>query len=610
MTSEINKNDFMQTFGGMFRNLVDRGVFGGFYDENVEAIKQVSDIVLPLYPKLSVFDERDLRRLFLTEPSIVLSQFSARVFGGDSKFFLEFPSEYSNMLPADAYPFIMGDVCLFLHNFGKAYGLSWDRGQEISREFMYKLKTDYGSVLTSPIFQKCSVRPRKYVIHHMSGSNFGIEQNDIRYDCCHEREGGVDMVLEATMLPPTFVQYDKTMGVTDVQKCGQVKLTIVELNFLTHLLVEGRRFDTVLILGAAPGYHYSILPRCFPDVRFFAIDKRPMCPIPGIDFIPYEENMDFMFLAPMLGGRKQVAIISDIYNEVLDIMYDIVYNYVQEVQRVADVVGVMEKFLVEYKSVMVPTYTGARYWFQPHVKKSAGEMRRIWYPSIAVRNYVSEKSIENQLCMHNQYMRPRAKKDGRCFDCHYVYLVAQVTQSITGYNIVPFVKRLLAGDYPVPPEYRIFERVKTYDQLKRKQDKGFIFKKQKYMFSLTKTRYGALYRSGNIYVKIPRDAIDKGFLSTSQNKSFQYTTEKVVWVNDEFLVKVPPYTVEGTLLRTWVYGSMQWYEGKKLGCFQHVVEGDPPAMFMDHRQEIKSVCGCVWRKTGNASIHLIYDEGD
>jgi len=565
---------------------------------------------LPIYPKLSVFDDRDLRILYLVEPAIVLSQFVSRVFGSDAKYFLEYPHEYNMQLPCDAQALLMADTYLFLHRFGAAYGLSWDKGGEISREYMYKLKTEYLSMLSNPLFQKYSVRPRKYVIHHMSGVNFKTEPNNVTYECTHERVGGADMVMKASMLPSTFVEYNPSMGVTDIPKNGQLKLTIVELKYLTHLLTVGKRFDTIVILGCSPGFHYSILSKCFPGVRIFAIDKRPMCPAHGVEFVPYDEQQDYMFLVPMMGGRRrQVAIISDLYDSVADNMYTLVADYVSAIQAVADVVGVMEKFLIDYKSVMVTTYTEAEYWFQPHVKKAAGEMRRIWYPDVAVKNYISVRELENNLCMHNQYMRPCAKKDGRCWDCHYIFLTAQITQSITGYNIIPFVKKILVGDFPVPPEYRIFERVKTYGQLKNKQKKGFHYKGTRYNYSLNKTKYGVLYTSGRVHIMIPAASIESGFVKTSHSRHDEYTQEKIVWVNDQFLVKVPPYVHDEGKLKTWVYGKVQWFTGNRLGCFVHVVEGDPPAMFLDERGSITSTCGCTWKKTGVAKLSMTYDLG-
>jgi hypothetical protein len=602
---EINE---LTSFDDLFRLLVDDRVMGDLLVQDVDAIRAFSDDMREVYPQLALFDNKDIRVCFLADPACAFSQLVSRVLPTDDKYFLVFPRKYLELPPREAQEYLMADMLLFLSRFGAAYCMSWSRGQEISDEFMHKLKTRYQHIMTSALFRECSIRPRKYVAHKMASINFQNEPVNVHWECEHERDGGADMVMELEMLPTTFIRYDPTLGVTDIPKNGQVKLAIMELNYLTHLLLKGHRFDTVVILGASPGYHYSLITRCFPGIRFYAIDKNPMCPTPNLDFIPYEDEIDFIFLEPGGGGRRRVAVISDIYDETRSLQQELVARYVAQMSPYADVVAVMEKFRMDWKVAMVPTYTGCRYWFQPFLTKHSGEARLVWYPPTAVREYVSQKKLLNAMHMHNQFMRPRAKKDGRCFDCHYLYMVAEITQAITGVNIIPHIKKIMVYQDFVPDAFRVLKKVQTYAALQQKEDVGVVVKGKKVKYSLGDTPWGAVFRCGDYVIKIPKPAMTGSMFNTGRQPKENYTPAKVVWVNDKFLIHVAPYYVEGGGIVTNAYGRKKRYNGWLLGCFKHVVKGDPPGMFLDLRMEITSACGCVWRKTGDAQVSITYDD--
>jgi len=142
--------------------------------------------------------------------------------------------------------------------------------------------------------------------------------------------------------------------------------------------------------------------------------------------------------------------------------------------------------------------------------------------------------------------------------------------------------------------------------LKNSEEKGIFVGGHRVSYELIDTSWGAMFKAGRKYIKIPATAMGENMFVTSRLEEEEYTVEKVIWVNKQFVVKVPPYSVEGTAIKTWAYGRMIRYSGEVIGCFEHTVLGDPCAMFLDLRGSVISSCGCRWDKSGDASLQLTY----
>jgi hypothetical protein len=57
-------------------------------------------------------------------------------------------------------------------------------------------------------------------------------------------------------------------------KTGQLKLLLIEIEFITRLKKLNIQFKNFYVCGAAPGIHYYILSEMYPEIQFILYDKR------------------------------------------------------------------------------------------------------------------------------------------------------------------------------------------------------------------------------------------------------------------------------------------------------------------------------------------------
>ena len=58
-------------------------------------------------------------------------------------------------------------------------------------------------------------------------------------------------------------------------KVGQLKLLVNEIAFIEYLKCKGQKYSPFQVCGGAPGIHYELLSRMYPDIEFVLYDKMP-----------------------------------------------------------------------------------------------------------------------------------------------------------------------------------------------------------------------------------------------------------------------------------------------------------------------------------------------
>ena len=74
-------------------------------------------------------------------------------------------------------------------------------------------------------------------------------------------------------------KYDEIKGNIDTNyyirnKYGQIKLILIEIEFITRIKKKNIEFKNFYVCGAAPGIHYYLLSQMYPEIQFILYDKR------------------------------------------------------------------------------------------------------------------------------------------------------------------------------------------------------------------------------------------------------------------------------------------------------------------------------------------------
>jgi len=475
--------------------------------------------------------------------------------------------------------------------------LTYPQFQGHMRVLSEDIKRMYGSVMNTEAYMFLRNR-RDYVICFIE--NLDMSENRAEWVCeCEAVKPQADPVAILSTLSSSFIRFDPDAGKDN--KHGQMKLLTVEMRLLQHVLLSRIKFDAVLYLGASPGDHVGILMKAFPEIRWFAYDIKPLIPWPNLEIIP-NDSFKFSRLMDLFGKKKRIVIINDIYNSSMAELYRISDEYYDEIAQYADIVYYMEKCFGNYKKPLLRVRIGADVWCQSFQTSASGEMRQVFSSRLGYES-INFSTFNNRETMFRQEIRPKVYVNGRCYDCHYTDLVLKGMAAVTGVDLSVDTRRLHQRKLKLPMVWQILRKLKTKARLKANEADGVIISRKKWMYHYTE-RDDCNYSSlvfGKDLIRISNDIpMNQRLLSDYDAPEVMRKMGSIIVVNDDFLIKVPPYEIfqDGTL-EVCINNS---YEKEPLSsppfCISCNINGVSFGPRLDHFGHMILSCGCVFAKTG------------
>jgi len=252
---------------------------------------------------------------------------------------------------------------------------------------------------------------------------------------------------------------------------GQMKLFCMETALYNALEQQQVVFDTVVYLGAAPGWHIEVVTKAYPKVQFFGIDPQPIIPI-GITVLPWTAEVGNRF-STLRDKKRRVVVVSDIFSDELGREFDIVDEYVSELKQDFTVVAVMEKLFLHHAAPFSPVRKRGVRWNQPWTTGSSAERRSVIFGDDMTVVNMSKSDLDNEINYFRSFVRKR-RYEGKCYDCHHTNLVLNQTLSVTGVDLSSDVRLLLDRRQWIHPMFEFLKGVKTYSgMLKKARDRYY-----------------------------------------------------------------------------------------------------------------------------------------
>jgi len=577
--------------------LVSIGAAASVVKYDIRSLSEMALEVRKFAPYLEVYPDSH-HLLFLTNAAIEMRRYFKDVFGVEYFISLKPPSMHWPMTVSEQDDYVRFDALFFLVKMSRAMGQSFSQFQGHMKVLSDDIKRLYGTVMNTEPYMFLRNR-RDYVI--CFAENLDVLEVQAEWTCeCEPVVPLADPVAVLDIVSPAYIQFDPLKGKDN--KHGQMKLLTVEMRLLQYVSMSKRKFDGVMYLGSSPGDHISVLMKAYPNVRWYAFDLKPMIPWPNLEIIP-NDSLKFGRLAPMFSEpRKRLVVINDIYISNISELYKVSDGYYEEILKHADIVCYMEKCFGYYKKPLLRVRQGAEIWCQGYQAAASGEMRQIFFERNGLHS-INEGAYNNRETMFRQEIRPNVYVKGKCYDCHYTDMVLKGMEAVTGVNVASETRMLCARKHYVPKIWQALRKLKTKARIKKFSEDGVALGKTVHKYHYTE-RDDAEYSTfvmGKDVVRISSHIPDhQKLLADPDPPDITRAEGCILLVNDEFLIKVPPYEVfPDETLEVNINGR---YEKERLFvnpfCINCNLQGVAFGPRLDYLGKLELNCGCTFVKTG------------